>query len=206
MLGKLNKEPNTINIKFVYNSQKITKKTCRKDAIIEDIFKEYASEIGIDLKSIYFLYKGSIIDNSKFKLKLNEILKEANNIILVYTLESNMIQQHDNNNRNGINIIFILNSDEIDKVKASWEDVIKNECIKYVHDKGLDFNSLAFKYGEKTIDLNKKLSEIANPYDKRCSGITIAVYKCHPLKIKFSYNNIFENQKCFIEDKNNRYF
>lgn len=32
-------------------------------------------------------------------------------------------------------------------------------------------------------------------------GITIAVYKCHPLKITFSYKNSFQYQKCFIEDK-----
>ena len=201
MLENLNKDPNLINLKFIYNSQNIKHKTCRKDAIIEDVFKEYASEIGIDLKSVFFLHKGDTIDNSKFKLKVNQILKEVNNVILVYTLESNIIQQHGNNNRNGIYIIFILNSDQIDKMEVSRDDVIKNACIKYAHDKGLDFNSLAFKYGEKTIDLNQKFSEIANPDDKRCLGITIAVYKCHPLKIKFFYNNNFQYQNCFIEDK-----
>ena len=54
MLGNLNKDPNTIKITFIYNSQNHVQKTCGKDAIIEDIFKKYASEIGIDLKSAFF--------------------------------------------------------------------------------------------------------------------------------------------------------
>ena len=128
----LKQKENTINITFIYNSVYVTKKTPKRNDIFGNVLKDYASEIGVDLKSIYFLYGGNKIEDSQLKLKLDDIIKkdsiENNNnmIILVFSIETNMIsQQNSNINKNRIQITFILNSSETHKLEASWEDIIK---------------------------------------------------------------------------------
>ena len=201
----LNKKQDQIDLILFFNCKEQTTMKFRRNDKIGDILQSYAKKNGVDLNSIFALYKAETIDVSKYKLTLNDIIKKDDSkvnqmIILVYTLDNNMtLQQSKNNNK--INIFFILDSNKSDQLEASWENSIKNVCIKYANDKGLDFKLLRFKYGEKIIDLNQKFCDIVNVNDKRCLGMIIAVYTGTPLKIKFLYNNNYFYQDCFKEDK-----
>ena len=90
----LKQKENTINLTFIYNSLYVTKKTCKRNDIFGNVLKNYASEIGVDLKSIFFY-----MEDSQLKLKLDDIIKkdaiENNNnmSILVFSIETNMISQ-----------------------------------------------------------------------------------------------------------------
>ena len=198
-MEKLNENQNKISLQFIYNCQEKTTKDCRRDDIIENILKDYVSEIGKDLNSVFFVYSGETIDSSKFKLTIDQVIKKGN-VILVYSLEKNMIQKQ-NNKRNLIIISFILKKKEVDIIEAYWYDNIKDVCVNYANNKHIEFKTLKFQHREKTIDLNKNFVDIANDIEKSNSGIIIDVYIGHPLKIKFSYQNNYKCLECFKEDK-----
>ena len=71
--------------------------------------------------------------------------------------------------------------------------------------KGLDLNSLIFKYRDKRINLNKKFVDIASVADKKCLGMTILAYSVEnmtPVKINFTYYKISKDTiDCYMDDK-----
>ena len=104
--------------------------------------------------------------------------------------------------QNYITIIFSLNSKDTDIEKASRNTILKNICKEYALKKGLNLESLIFKYGAKEFDLNLKFDEMASSYDKNCMGITILVYNKNPLKINFHFKNEQSHTiDCYKEDK-----
>ena len=219
------KGENIIEITFFFNCGNEIKEKCKSNDLIENIFRNYASKIGENLDLLFFVFQGEVIERSKFKLTLDEIIRKnyiENNkiIILAYKNELNCskeniiyqknhnknnnhnnINNQNNNNKNEIIVTFNLNSNENYRIKTSWDNNIKDICIKYVNDKGLDFSLLRFKYDGKIIDLEKKFGDIVNNWDRLIFKMIIQVYTGNPLIITFLYKNKSEKLKCFKEDK-----
>ena len=61
-----------VKIIFAYNGQNETLK-CQKNEYMIDIYKRYAMKIQIDLKDLYFLYNGDMINP---EVKLESIIKK----------------------------------------------------------------------------------------------------------------------------------
>ena len=202
----LNKKQDIIKVTLIYNSNDRIKKEYKINDVINNIFKNFTLEIGVDFNSIYFLYNGQIIDKSKYILTLNDIInrdsrKSNQMVILVYSEEKKIITPQQINNKNEVKIYFVLNH-EIDEMNALWNDVIKDVFMKFALNKKLDFNTLRFNYWDKKIDLKKKFIDIAKENEKLKSKIVITVFTLHSLKVFFNYNNNYQIKiDCFKEDK-----
>jgi len=194
-MDALNEKPDEITLILSYDSQTVKTLKCNKNDKLENVFKKYASNIGVVFNNLFFLYAGNEINDytqtfSQLITSLDKETKEMN--ILIYNKSISLMDQ-----KNYITIIFSLNSKDIDIEKVSRNTILKNICKEYALKKGLNLKSLLFKYGEKEINLNLKFDEMASSYDKNCMGITILVYNKNPLKIKFH----FKNEQPYIMDR-----
>jgi len=85
---KLNRiKVNRIKLRLIYEDIENTEIECDLNTKIEDIFKEYSLKIGGKLESLFFLTKGSLIDDYKKSLfsLMNESDKDKEEmVILVY--------------------------------------------------------------------------------------------------------------------------
>ena len=72
------------NINFLYNGQNFCLE-CHEEKTMELIFKRYISEIGKDIKNLFFLYNGDLVNPEK---PISELKEEKGIIqILVFDLE-----------------------------------------------------------------------------------------------------------------------
>ena len=207
-MNELNSKSEEINIIITYESQQVSAIKCSKDTVMEDILKNFALQMNLELTSLIFLYGGDTIGNLKlsfFQLMSEEDKKIKEMNILAYNITKSMIQNQNQNQQTHINIIFRLESISNTVIvikKIRREESLKNICNEYASENGLIFNSLIFKYEGKEIDINKKFDDIANKYDKNCYGMSILVSKKNLLKINFLYkNNPPYPMECYKEDK-----
>ena len=72
-------------IEFIFNSQLYIIQ-CEKEELMKNICQKFASKLGTDLNSIYFIYNGNILDlELDFERHANKEDKEINSMrILVY--------------------------------------------------------------------------------------------------------------------------
>ena len=102
---------------------------------------------------------------------------------------------------NFINIIFSVLSKSTIKMKFRKEKKMKNICFQFASQNGYEFDGTIFKYSGQEIDMNKSFNELANSYDSQCNGMTILVYKKHPLKVNFKYGEDPYEIQSYKEDK-----
>ena len=91
----------------------VTKLECKKEDFIKDICIKYASQIGLDLKTLFFLHNGERLNldlNLTFEDEANSIDKDSNEMMLLVYQSSNSINPYKN--------------DELKKSK----DIICPEC------------------------------------------------------------------------------
>ena len=197
-----------ITLVIIYESQKINALKCNNNSILEDILKNYALQMQIELSSLFFLYGGKRIENIKdsiFLLMTEEDKKRKEIEILAYNINKSLILEQ--SQQNYINIIFSFSTVSKDNIlinikKIRRGEILKNICQKYASENRFNFNSLIFKYEENEMDLNKKFDDIANLYDKNCLGMTIFVHKKNSLDIKFVNKNLSTYQiECNKDDK-----
>ena len=190
-----------INIKFTYNSQTDNELKFNLNEKMENIFKKYADHIGVNLESLFFLYNGIKIE--EFDKNLNDVInnedknrKEMN--IVAYNMG---IYESVRVDTNYITIIFSVLSKSIIKMQFKKEEKMKNICFQFASQNGYEFEGTIFKYSGQEIDINKTFDEIANSYDRQCNGMTILVYKKHPLKVNFKHGEEPYEIQSYKEDK-----
>ena len=86
-------------------------------------------------------------------------------------------------------------------MKFRKEEKMKNICFQFASQNGYEFDETIFKYSGQEIDMNKSFNELANSYDSQCNGMTILVYKKHPLKVNFKYGEDPYEIQSYKEDK-----
>ena len=186
-----------INIIFHYESLSIKELKCEMKDILEDIFKKFTLQMRINLENLIFLYSGKQIEDYKIPLSslINKIDKERNEMnILVYDI--------DTPDKNTINIIFLYESENIVKKTCKKKDKVRDICMTFAQEIGIDFTTIIFMYGGMELNLDRTFIELANEYDKSCNGMTILAYKkTKPLIVNFLYKNKSDKIKCSKNDK-----
>ena len=183
-------------LKLIYESNDTKNIECKMNDKMENIFKNYAVQLGKKIDSLIFLYNGIKINDfqKSFFSIINDVdrkRKEMN--VLVYTIE---IKEP-----NICNIIFSLESEIVRKFQFNRNEKMKNICHKFAVENGCDFNSLIFKYEGKEIDFTKTIFEQSNLFDKKCNGMNISVYKKTPLEIEFVFGKDPTKENHYQEDK-----
>ena len=189
---------NEINLIFNYECNSTKELKCEMKDIIEDIFKKYTLQMGLQLENLIFLYGGRSIDNYKKPLSslISQVDKESKEMnILVYDIKIS--------DPNTINIIFLYESETIIKKKCKKQDKVRDICYEFAKEIDInDFASIVFLYGGMELNLDKTFFQLANEYDKSCNGMTILVYKKpKPLIVNFLYDNKLDKIKCSKKDQ-----
>jgi len=152
-------DPHTINIIFLYESEKIVKKKCKRQDKVRDICYEFAKEIGInDFTSVVFMYGGMELNLDKTFFQLaNEYDKSCNGMtILVYKKQKLLI----------VNFLY---DNKLDKIKCSKKDQIYSICYYYALKNKLNFENLFFYYQKSEINLLQTFNDLLN----ECKSINV---------------------------------
>ena len=133
-----------IDVTFSYEGQNIIFK-CNKNEKMKDLFKQFIKKTQINNNSIFFLYKGNLIDE-ELEIK-NIIEKEDSNIMKI--IVNNKNEQNKNNN--------IIKSKDIicPECKEKTMIKIKNYVIELYNCKnGHNINNILLDEYEKTQQLD----------------------------------------------------
>ena len=127
---------------FLFNNSQTTIQ-CRKNETMKVICQRFATKIGIELSTIYFLYGGKKVD---YNLTLNNVLKE------------------DDKKLNKINILAYSYSDNnnINKAIENSKDIICPKCGEKCLIKINDYKINLFKYKNNHNLNNISLDEFQN--------------------------------------------
>ena len=196
---------NTINLIITYQNQDTKTFKCNPNEVLKDKLKKFTEDLKIKFNSVYYLYSGNTLGGDNYNKTLYQIMsnqdkREKTMNILVY---DNDFCEIDNQNEININIIF---ENEPETIREQRDKPLKEIFRAFAMKKGLNLNSLTFKYGDKRIiNLDKKFDDIANKLDKKCLGMTISAYSIEnmtPVRINFTYNKISKDSiDCYMEDK-----
>ena len=195
----LNIETETIDLIISYESQKVKKLKCKMNDKIEDVLSEFASKEKVDYASFLILYSGLLIQGPDLKKTFFQTMtkndKEQRTMnLLIYSKNPAVIS-----GQKFIKIILIINSKDVFELQGKKNETIKEIINKNYSKIGININSLIIKYDMNEIDLNKKFDEIANPIDKKHSGMTLQAYtndNNKPLTVIFVDEN---NQRDIVE-------
>ena len=195
----LNIETETIDLIISYESQKVKKLKCKMNDKIEDVLSEFASKEKVDYVSFLILYSGLLIQGPDLKKTFFQTMtkndKEQRTMnLLIYSKNPAVISE-----QKFIKIILIINSKDVFELQGKKNETIKEIINKNYSKIGININSLIVKYDMNEIDLNKKFDEIANPIDKKHSGMTLQAYtndNNKPLTVIFVDEN---NQRDIVE-------
>ena len=125
------------NMKVIFTLDGVnTSIQCSKEEKIGDLCKKYSNQIGIDIDSLLFIYKGKKINfESSFNTQINSNDKENNEMkILVYKNENCLLTcpkcgEKIKLKNEKINDIIICNKEInnfIDQIKSQLDNLIKN--------------------------------------------------------------------------------
>ena len=135
-------DKNTINIIFLYESETIVKKRCKKKDKVRDICMRFAQEIGInDFMTIIFMYGGMELNLDRTFIELaSEYDKSCNGMTILVYKKTNPL------------IVNFLYKNKSDKIKCSKNDKLYNICLFYALKNKLKFEKLFFYYQKSQIN------------------------------------------------------
>ena len=166
---------------------------CNEEDSFSQICSNFCTKVGKDIKSLFFLNEGDILD---LKKKFGDLIKKNKEIknskeakILVFTIEENDTTQENvipiksttNNQQNTENskamykVIFVLQSKAI-YVQCTEEDSFAQICAKYCNKIAKEMKDLRFVYNGVPLNLNQKFSEVIDEDIKNEKRIVVLVY------------------------------
>lgn len=192
-----------INIKIFYESNIIEDFKCDINDKLEKIINEFCSKINIVHTSICFIYNGEALKGDDFKKSffqvMNSVDKQSKKMSIL-AINKNLENLNNLAQSNDINIILLIDSQKIKKLKGKKGETLKNIIKKEFSDS--DFNKLTFNYRNNELNLNNKFEDIANENDKKINRMIINVNHKEHIVINFVNNNSEEKSMvCFADDK-----
>ena len=156
-------------LRFIYNSD-IVNIQCTKGEYMKDIFKKFLIKYQVDLKNVYYLCNGSIIDGN---LKLEQINNKDTELKI-------LVQSFDDNIQNGENQIKYSREIICPECKEICMMNIKNYRINLFRCKnGHNINNILFEDFQKTQEISE-YKIICNECNKNTKAETHknTFYKC----------------------------
>ena len=193
--------PTEIELMITYESQAVDTLKCNSNDKIENVLQKFADKKNIENPSFMILYGGKTIQEDDLKKPLSQIMigpdKEDKTMnILLYRNVTKVVKD-----RSNINIILIIDSKNVFHLQGKSEDKLRDILTKNQGKINADINSLIFKYGNKTVDLDKNFEQIANDTDKNFCGMTLNAFSQNKLIVNFvckSYRQL--RKECNTED------
>ena len=161
-----------IIIYYTYESEPEKSFKCKSNEKTKNVCHAIASKVKKNIKSISFLFNGTIITKSDYDQPINKFENSSNKGELHILVNS--VEDSNSEEEKEISIKFWFKNNPT--VINSYNNIKMSNIAKKFADKvGQDLNSLKFKYREKNLDLNKNFEENANQYDKNRGIMEITV-------------------------------
>ena len=158
-------------INFIYEGKKI-KIYCKKDEFMKDIYKKYIIKINKEIKDIFFLYNGNIINGD---IKLEQINNKDNEIsILVFEYNQNNIKQNFNQilrSKKGITSMKMSSCPSFQTIvdRNGWGQYEQSQTLFYTH-KGTEIQTFISNYNQYVI-LNNVIEDILERIEDKKTSI-----------------------------------
>ena len=192
---KMNK---SIILEIINEDQTTEQYKCSEKTILKDNLTNFSKKINTQFDSLFFLYGGNILTSENINQSIFEIMSrqdKSDSKITILAFKNNMETEEE------IRIIMISESNETEYIIENKDKSLKEIFKSFAKKKGLDFDSLIFKYEDQKIDINKNYDDIANSSDKKYSRLIIYYYNRMPVTIHFIHRKFSKYKGCFMENK-----
>ena len=192
---KINK---SIILEIINEDQTTEQYKCSEKTILKDNLTNFSKKINTQFDSLFFLYGGNILTSENINQSIFEIMSrqdKSDSKITILAFKNNMETEEK------IRIIMISESNETEYIIENKDKSLKEIFKSFAKKKGLDFDSLIFKYEDQKIDINKNYDDIANSSDKKYSRLIIYYYNRKPVTIHFIHRKFSKYKECFMENK-----
>ena len=192
---KMNK---SIILEIINEDQTTEQYKCSEKTILKDNLTNFSKKINTQFDSLFFLYGGNILTSENINQSIFEIMSrqdKSDSKITILAFKNNMETEEE------IRIIMISESNETEYIIENKDKSLKEIFKSFAKKKGLDFDSLIFKYEDQKIDINKNYDDIANSSDKKYSRLIIYYYNRKPVTIHFIHRKFSKYKECFMENK-----
>ena len=184
-----------IVIKFNYESSEIIKIECNINDKLKKAINKFAKMKNVEITNLIFLYNGKLLDSDE---SISNIINSSDKI----SGEINILAYLNNPESNDINILLIIDSQTVIKLKGKKDDILETILQKENLIISSNLDKFEFLYKDTNINLDKTFEDIADEYDKSINGLIIYANHKEKFAVKFINDKLEEKiQICFPNDK-----
>ena len=184
-----------IVIKFNYESSEIIKIECNINDKLKKAINKFAKMKNVEITNLIFLYNGKLLDSDE---SISNIINSSDKI----SGEINILAYLNNPESNDINILLIIDSQTVIKLKGKKDDILETILQKENSIISSNLDKFEFLYKDTNINLDKTFEDIADEYDKSINGLIIYANHKEKFAVKFINDKLEEKiQICFPNDK-----
>ena len=184
-----------IVIKFNYESSEIIKIECNINDKLKKAINKFAKMKNVEITNLIFLYNGKLLDSDE---SISNIINSSDKI----SGEINILAYLTNPESNDINILLIIDSQTVIKLKGKKDDILETILQKENSIISSNLDKFEFLYKDTNINLDKTFEDIADEYDKSINRLIIYANHKEKFAVKFINDKLEEKiQICFPNDK-----
>ena len=184
-----------IVIKFNYESSEIIKIECNINDKLKKAINKFAKMKNVEITNLIFLYNGKLLDSDE---SISNIINSSDKI----SGEINILAYLNNPESNDINILLIIDSQTIIKLKGKKDDILETILQKENSIISSNLDQFEILYKDTNINLDKTFEDIADEYDKSINRLIIYANHKEKFAVKFINDKLEEKiQICFPNDK-----
>ena len=184
-----------IVIKFNYESSEIIKIECNINDKLKKAINKFAKMKNVEITNLIFLYNGKLLDSDE---SISNIINSSDKI----SGEINILAYLTNPESNDINILLIIDSQTVIKLKGKKDDILETILQKENSIINSNLDKFEFLYKDTNINLDKTFEDIADEYDKSINRLIIYANHKEKFAVKFINDKLEEKiQICFPNDK-----
>ena len=184
-----------IIIKFNYESSEIIKIECNINDKLKKAINKFAKMKNVEITNLIFLYNGKLLDSDE---SISNIINSSDKI----SGEINILAYLNNPESNDINILLIIDSQTVIKLKGKKDDILETILQKENSIISSNLDKFEFLYKDTNINLDKTFEDIADEYDKSINRLIIYANHKEKFAVKFINDKLEEKIRiCFPNDK-----
>jgi len=184
-----------IVIKFNYESSEIIKIECNINDKLKKAINKFAKMKNVEITNLIFLYNGKLLDSDE---SISNIINSSDKI----SGEINILAYLTNPESNDINILLIIDSQTVIKLKGKKDDILETILQKENSIISSNLDQFEILYKDTNINLDKTFEDIADEYDKSINRLIIYANHKEKFAVKFINDKLEEKIRiCFPNDK-----